>query len=121
MKQSVIPQLRSTDAKRSLAFYVDRLGFKVDWEHQFEPGYPLFLQLTRENQTIFLTEHAGECEVGGAVFFWVDDAAACCAEFATKGVVPTGPLTITSYGTREFCVTDPDGNRLRFATDLESD
>ena len=93
----------------------------MDWEHQFEPGFPLFVQLTRENQTIFLTEHAGECEVGGAVFFWVDDASACCAEFAKKGVVPTGPLTITSYGTREFCVTDPDGNRLRFATDLESD
>ncbi len=121
MKQSVIPQLRSTNAKRSLAFYVDCLGFEVDWEHQFEPGYPLFFQLTRSGQTIFLTEHSGDCEVGGAVFFWVDDADACCAEFIKNGVRPTGPLTTTSYGTREFHVTDPDGNRLRFATDLEGD
>ena len=46
--QTVIPQLRVTDARASLSFYVDGLGFSVDWEHQFEPGFPLFLQLTRE-------------------------------------------------------------------------
>jgi catechol 2,3-dioxygenase-like lactoylglutathione lyase family enzyme len=119
MKQSVIPQLRVTDAKRSLAFYSDALGFSVDWEHQFEPGFPLFLQITRQNQTVFLTEHTGDCQVGGAVFFWVQDADSCYAEFTQKGVVPSTLIANTSYGTREFVVTDPDGNRLRFATDLE--
>ena len=119
MKQSVIPQLRITDAKRSLAFYSGALGFVVDWEHQFEPGLPLFLQVTRQNQTLFLTEHAGDCKPGGAVFFWVENSDACYAEFTSKGVIPSKPISTSSYGTREFVVTDPDGNRLRFATDLE--
>ena len=48
MSQTVIPQLRITSAASSLAFYVDGLGFAVDWKHQFGPGYPWFFQLTRE-------------------------------------------------------------------------
>lgn len=66
--QTVIPQLRTTNARRSLEFYVSGLGFAVDWEHRFEAGLPLFMQLTRSGQTIFLTEHTEDCEVGGAAY-----------------------------------------------------
>ncbi|SDW69723.1 hypothetical protein SAMN05421681_102581 [Lysobacter enzymogenes] len=38
MRQTVIPQLRILRADRSLPFYVDGLGFAVDWEHRFEPA-----------------------------------------------------------------------------------
>ena len=118
MPQTVIPQLRITNAEQSLHFYVQNLGFKLDWEHRFEPGFPLFVQLTRQGQTIFLTEHTGDCQVGGAVYFIVPDAAHCLSEFAQKGVTPTNPLANTPWGTSEFLLTDPDGNRLRFASDL---
>lgn len=118
MQQTVIPQLRITNAERSLSFYVDGLGFTVDWKHQPEPGFPLFLQLTRSGQTIFVTEHAGDCEVGGAVYFKVPDAAACHAEFAARGITATDPPTHTPWETCEFVLTDPDGNKLRFASDL---
>lgn len=118
MAQTVVPQLRITNAAASLSYYVDQLGFVVDWRHQFEPGYPLFVQATREGQTIFLTEHAGDCQVGGAVYFMVADADACFLEFAACGVVATNVPSNTPWGTREFVLTDPDGNRLRFASDL---
>lgn len=119
MMQTVIPQLRSTDARRSLAFYVDRLGFGVDWRHQFGPGFPLFLQLTRDGQTIFLTEHAGDCEPGGAVYFRVPDVDACARDFRARGLRDVPEPAETPWGTREMILTDPDGNRLRFATDIE--
>ena len=115
--QTVIPQLRSLDAARSLAFYVDQLGFSIDWQHRFEPGLPLFVQLTREGQTLFLTEHAGDCEPGGAVYFHVPDVRACHAAFAERGVVATQPPWVTPWGTVECLLTDPDGNRLRFASE----
>jgi uncharacterized glyoxalase superfamily protein PhnB len=118
MPQTVIPQLRTTNAERSLHFYVDTLSFKIDWKHRFEPGFPLFVQMTRDGQTIFLTEHTGDCQVGGAVYFIVPDADTCWAAFAQKGVVATNPLADTPWGTREFLLTDPDGNRLRFASEL---
>ncbi len=116
--QSVIPQLRITNATNSLAFYVDGLGFSVDWKHQFEPGYPWFFQLTRATQTIFLTEHAGDCEVGGAVYFLVPDVDACFASFSSKALKFSKLPANTPWGTREMLLHDPDGNRLRFAANL---
>lgn len=120
MSQSVIPQFRITNAPRSAAFYVDGLGFTIDWEHQFEPGFPVFMQLTRAGQTIFLTEHAGDCEVGGAAYFTVPDVDACYREFTARGVTPTEPPADTPWDTREMLLTDPDGNRLRFANERAS-
>ncbi|HWR78400.1 MAG TPA: glyoxalase superfamily protein, partial [Thiobacillus sp.] len=38
MAQTVIPQLRITSAHDSLPFYVQGLGFTVDWQHQFGSG-----------------------------------------------------------------------------------
>ncbi|RQP21404.1 bleomycin resistance protein [Piscinibacter terrae] len=118
--QTVIPQLRITDARRSLEFYVRGLGFTVDWEHQFEPGFPLFMQLTRSDQTIFLTEHTGDCEVGGAVYFVVPDVDDCFAEFSSRGVLPVERPANTPWDTREMVLRDPDGNRLRFASEFSS-
>ena len=118
--QTVTPQFRTTDARRSIPFYVDGLGFKIDWEHRFEPGFPPFMQLTRAGQSIFLTEHAGDCQVGGAAYFVVPDVDACYQEFVARGVVPTEPPADTPGLPREMVVTDPDGNRLRFATRLSS-
>lgn len=116
MQQTVIPQLRITQEERSKGFYLDALGFKLDWEHRFEPGFPVFMQISRAGQTIFLTEHAGECQAGGAIYFMVPDADALLIEFRSKGVQPSSDIADTPWGTREFVLTDPDGNRLRFAT-----
>lgn len=116
MNQTVIPQLRITNAGRSIAFYVDGLGFTIDWEHRFEPGFPVFMQLTRAGQTIFLTEHAGDCQTGGAAYFVVPDVDACYREFISRGISPTEPPADMPWGPREMVVTDPDRNRLRFAT-----
>jgi uncharacterized glyoxalase superfamily protein PhnB len=115
MTQTVIPQLRITGAQRSLSYYVDGLGFSVDWKHQFEPGLPWFFRITRAGQTLFLTEDTGDCKVGAAVYFCVSDAAECHAQFTARGVVADGPPHSTPWGTLEFTLTDPDGNRLRFA------
>ena len=119
MEQTVIPQLRITSADRSLAFYVDGLGFSVDWKHQFERGFPIFMQLTRQGQTIFLTEHTGDCQVGGAVYFKVPNVEEFATSIMARGVNGFEGPTITPWGTKEMLLTDPDGNRLRFATVIE--
>ncbi|MGD9855295.1 MAG: bleomycin resistance protein [Planctomycetaceae bacterium] len=120
MTQTVIPQFRITHADRSISFYVNGLGFQIDWEHRFEPGFPVFMQLTRRGQSIFLSEHVGDCQAGGAAYFVVPDVDACYAEFAAHSVMPIQPPADTPWGRREMLVTDPDGNRLRFANALDT-
>jgi len=119
MTQTVIPQLRMIDAERSLPFYTDGLGFEIDWKHQFEPGFPLFVQLTRAGQTIFLTEHTGDCEPGGAAYFLVPDVDALYEDIQARGVVKPRRPGDTPWGTREMGIIDPAGNRLRFANRVE--
>jgi len=53
------PILRIFDEAKAKEFYVDFLGFKVDWEHRFEPGLPLYLQVSRGDCVLHLSEHSG--------------------------------------------------------------
>ena len=57
MTQRVTPQLRMTNWERTRAFYVDGLGFAVEWEHRFAPNFPVFAKVSRDGLALFLTEH----------------------------------------------------------------
>lgn len=118
MPQTVIPVLRVTHAATSFAFYTQGLGFTIDWEYRHEPGFPVFAQLTREGQSICLTEHAGDCQVGGAVHFIVPDVDACYRAFQASGQVTTRAPHDTAWKTRDIVVADVDGNQLTFSTEL---
>ena len=118
MNQTVIPILRVLNAAMRFPFYTQGLGFTIDWEYRHEPNLPVFARLSREGQSIFLTEHEGDCQVGGAVYFWVPNVDACYGSFNAGGHVHTPPPFDTAWGTRELKVVDPDGNTLTFSTEL---
>jgi hypothetical protein len=59
-EQRVIPTLRITDYQRSKSYYVDALGFTVEWEHRFEPHFPVFMSLVRDNMHLYLSQHNGD-------------------------------------------------------------
>ena len=46
--RQAIPLLRIFDVASARDFYLGFLGFGVDWEHRFEPGAPLYLQVSRD-------------------------------------------------------------------------
>lgn len=104
-----------TNWDRTRAFYVDGLGFTVEWTHQFEPNFPVFAEVSRDGLALFLTEHAGDCKVGGACYIVVDDVDALYLEISGRGIKPAEPPEDAPWGTREMLVVDPDDNRLRFA------
>jgi len=111
--QRVVPALRITDYQRSKAFYVERLGFRVEWEHRFEPQFPVFMAVVRDGMQFYLSEHSGDCQVGGLVHLVVEDVDAWHRDFEGRGVRPT-ELPNDDLGFRNMTVTDPDGNQLRF-------
>lgn len=112
-EQRVVPALRITDDARSRAYYVETLGFTVEWEHRFESGFPVFMSVVRDGMRLFLSEHAGDCRVGGLVHFVIPDVDAWHEEFRRKGALVAEPPN-DDLGFRNMTVKDPDGNQLRF-------
>jgi catechol 2,3-dioxygenase-like lactoylglutathione lyase family enzyme len=113
--EKAIPVLRIFDEAKAREFYVDFLGFKVDWEHRFEPGMPLYMQVSRGDFLLHLTEHHGDACPGSAVFVRMSGIKEFHAELTAKkyGYAKPG-LVNTPWKTREVSVKDPFGNRLSF-------
>jgi catechol 2,3-dioxygenase-like lactoylglutathione lyase family enzyme len=114
-EQRVVPALRIADYERSKEYYVTRLGFRVEWEHRFEPTFPVFMSIVRDGMRIYLSQHSGDCQVGGLVHFMIPDVHAWHREFEAKGAIIREPPD-NDLGFWNMTVADPDGNQLRFMT-----
>ena len=53
-----IPILRIFDYDKAIAFYVNWLGFDIDWEYKPE-ATPLYLQVSHKGIVLHLSEHHG--------------------------------------------------------------
>lgn len=112
-----VPVLKVDDARRSVAFYRDVLGFRLDWEHRFDDGFPLYVSLSRDALTLHLSEHGDETAPATLVVS-VEDVDAAWSELSARGLESEGPPEDRPYGVRDFALSDPDGHRLVFATAL---
>lgn len=114
------PILRIYDEQKARDFYIGFLGFKIDWEHRFEPDTPLYAQISRGDCILHLSEHHGDASPGSAVRIAVDDVDAYHAEIMAKGYKYMRPgIEEMPWGTREIKVLDPFFNRLMFFTPLK--
>ncbi|RWY49307.1 glyoxalase superfamily protein [Mucilaginibacter gilvus] len=60
------PIFRIFDYDKAIEFYVDWLGFTIDWEHEPD-GSPIYLQVSFQGIVLHLTEHYGDCTPGGRI------------------------------------------------------
>ncbi len=112
---STIPILRIFDVAKARAFYVDFLGFQVDWEHRFEADLPLYMQVSRNGCVLHLSEHHGDCCPGAAVRIETDALDAYHDELIVKQYWYAYPgIEEMPWGTRDMSVKDPFGNRITF-------
>ncbi len=115
------PILRSFDEAKAREFYVGFLGFKVDWEHRFEPGLPLYMQVSRGGCVLHISEHHGDCSPGAAMRIEVDGLDAFHQELTQKQYSHARPgIEDTPWGSRDMSVRDPFGNRLTFTTAIST-
>ena len=112
---TVTPILRIFDEAKAREFYVDFLGFHIDWEHRFEPGLPLYMQVSRDGCVLHLSEHYGDGSPGVAIRIACSDLDAFHAELAAKQYKFARPGINKQPWGREVSVQDPSGNRLTFA------
>ena len=64
--EKAIPVLRVFDHTKTIEFYVDWLGFTVEWEHK-PVDTPFYMQVSIRGVAINLSQHHGECSPGGLV------------------------------------------------------
>jgi len=109
-----IPLIRMFCEDKAREFYVDFLGFSIDWEHRFGENFPLYLQARRGDLIIHLTGHHGDATPGCALFVPVVGIADLCAELNAKAYRFAKPGIEEMDWGKVMEITDPFGNRIRF-------
>ncbi len=115
MKFQVIPILRIFDEAKAKEFYVDFLGFQIDWEHRFEENTPVYFQVSRDSMQFHLSEHSGDGTPGTRIFIETDSIDALYEEFSAKQYKYNRPSIVEApWGARILEVIDPFSNIIQF-------
>jgi catechol 2,3-dioxygenase-like lactoylglutathione lyase family enzyme len=111
-----IPILRSFDEAKAREFYVDFLGFSIDWEHRFEPGTPLYMQVSRGGIVFHISEHHGDGSPGAHLRVDITGLHEFHEELTAKRYKNGRPgLSTPEWGGTEMTVIDPCNNQITFA------
>ena len=111
MIENVTPILRVEDLEASRRYYIQTLGFSLDWD---AGG---MISVARDRKSIMLCE-GEQGQPGTWLWIGVEDADAFFAEFSAKGARIRSPPRNFSWA-YEFEVEDPDGHVLRFGSEPE--
>ncbi|MDD1966551.1 VOC family protein [Pseudomonas putida] len=109
-----IPVLRMFSEEKAREFYVDFLGFSVDWEHRFEADLPLYMQIRRGDLVIHLTGHHGDATPGSTIFVPMQEIEPFCQALNAKGYGFSRPGIVEQGWGKVMEIADPSGNRIRF-------
>ena len=118
MLKSLVPMLSVLDLGRTIAFYTDRLGFRVIatfgdppvWCTIERDGVRIMFNQPPAAEMAALPRHVRDFQV---FYFYPDDVEVLHAAWRVDGL-PVTDLRVTPYGMKEFELRDPDGIWLWF-------
>jgi catechol 2,3-dioxygenase-like lactoylglutathione lyase family enzyme len=115
------PIFRIFDYEKAKAFYIDWLGFTIDWENKPDNS-PIYLQISLDGIVIHLTEHHGDCSPGARIHITNFSSLATYHEkLLAKNYKFNRPsLDKASWSPNAICMEaiDPFGNRLTFTEEI---
>lgn len=115
MNFQAIPIIRIFDEAKAKEFYLSFLGMRLDWEHRFEDGFPIYMQVSKGNLVFHLSEHSGDCTPGSKVFVNVTELDELFKEITSKPYKYNKPeVEMAPWGSRAFTVIDPFSNKVLF-------
>src|SRR5882762_9118367 len=107
--------LRVFSEPRARAFYLEWLGFTLDWESRFADDAPWYAQVSRGPVVLHLSEHFGDCSPGAKVLVNVDDVEAFHAELSSRPNPNMRPgVELSPWNAKVMDVIDPFSNRISF-------
>ena len=122
----MIPLFKCLDMKAAVAFYTGILDFEFKYIDANDNDS--VVDLINGDIELQLTIFERDTLYGSAVNVWVDDVDGLFEKYQNRGLdqskkkdspVHQSP-TDQTWGTREFYVTDSDGNMLRFVQAIEN-
>ncbi|WP_421944836.1 glyoxalase superfamily protein [Pedobacter sp.] len=117
---SVKPILRMFDYDKAIEFYVDWLGFTIDWEHRFEDNTPTYMQISLDGIELHLSEHHGDCAPGAHIHIDCTGLKEFHKQIIDKKYKYNRPgLERTFYGSWAVTVNDPFFNKITFNQPLD--
>lgn len=109
----IVPTLRIGAYSDAVAFYVEWLGFNLDWEWREDPDQPVIMHISRNGQGMFLNEY--EVGVFGAqLLVRVTDLEAYAAELCTRRADSATVFLEPPNEIPSLRFTDPFGNYIGF-------
>jgi hypothetical protein len=119
---TTIPVLRIFSEESARQFYLDFLGFMLDFGGPTTGGdSPFYGQISRPGATLQLTEHRYEPGPGATVDIWIAGLDGYRDELIAKDLGVFGPalgvppIEETHWGARLLTMPDPFGNHLRIS------
>jgi len=109
-----IPTFRINDYKVAISFYIDFLGFKIDWEHRFSENEPIYMQISKNGLILHLSENQ-RFKTGAIVFVetvGLEELRKTILKSKYDEIIPE--ILSTDWGTKQLEIEDPFGNLLRF-------
>jgi catechol 2,3-dioxygenase-like lactoylglutathione lyase family enzyme len=111
--ESAIPILNVSSVPASISYYVDQLGFRLEWDWG-DP--PTFACVFRDKVRIFLCQGA-QGAAGTWIAINVQNVDDLYEIYRNRGVTIRQKPTNFPWGMREMNVEDPDGHRLRMGSE----
>lgn len=112
--ERILPIVRIFDEAKAREFYVDFLGFEIDWEHRFSENSPLYMQVSRAGMGLHLSGHHGDATPGSNIFVTMHGVHAYQRELVSKDYRFLRPGVEELPWGDVMEVIDPFGNRIRF-------
>ena len=117
--KSSIPVLRMFDEQQAQDFYLEFLGYQVEWKHRFRKSddSPLYMQIRLGESVIHLDGHAELGSPISNVRIPVTGLHAFAKHLCEKNTAFPKPVTVDPRNTghaNDLNITDPFDNRLVF-------
>ena len=108
--------MRIFSVEKAREFYIGYLGFKVDWEHRFEPSLPLYMQVSRGDLVAAPDRTPRRLHARLESVREMTGVAELHAELKAKNYNYLRPgLEKEPWGATTVTVTDPFMNRIIFS------
>ncbi len=109
-----VPTFRITNYKKAIEFYIDLLGFSIDWEHRFGKTEPVYMQISKNGLVLHLSENK-RYKTGVIIFVetkGIEKFHDSILNRKSKNQIPD--ILTTNWKTKQMEIEDPFGNLLRF-------